>query len=292
MRIPRGILIQRSLRVVAALVVAIAMPALALDDEGGRAGRVASVQGALSHKADDAAAWTPVGQNYPVAEGASLALAPAGRAEIDYGGGVFRLDGGTEVRVTRLADHDFALFVAAGSVVVRVRVHEADDSVRIATPATEIALVRPGLYRVDVAADGPQTSVIVRIGEAEVATGNGTVQVLAGQVAFLAGVAGESADVRNAPAIDAFDAWSAERDRVYDESSRYAYVSPRMVGAADLGSYGTWQTYPEYGAVWFPGDVAREWAPYRFGYWTWLPGWGYAWVDDTPWGYAPFHYGR
>ena len=77
MRIPRGILIQRSLRVVAALVVAIAMPALALDDEGGRAGRVASVQGALSHKADDAAAWTPVGQNYPVAEGASLALAPA-----------------------------------------------------------------------------------------------------------------------------------------------------------------------------------------------------------------------
>ncbi|HKU87539.1 MAG TPA: DUF6600 domain-containing protein, partial [Casimicrobiaceae bacterium] len=210
---------------------------------------------------------------------------------IDYGGGLFRLDGGTEVRVTRLADHDFALFVDAGSVVVRVRVHDADDSVRIATPATEIALVRPGLYRIDVAADSPQTSVTVRIGEAEMATGAGSVQVLPGQVASLAGVAGESADVRNAPAIDAFDAWSAARDRMYDES-RHAYVSPRMVGADDLGSYGTWQTYPDYGAVWFPSDVAREWAPYRFGYWTWLSGWGYAWVDNAPWGYAPFHYGR
>ena len=291
MHFARRILIQRSSRFVAALVVAIAMPALALEDEAGRAGRVASVQGTLSHKADDAAAWTPVAQNYPVAEGASLALAPPGRAEIDYGGGLFRLDGGTEVRVTRLDDRDFALFVVAGSVVVHVRVHDDGDSVRIATPATEIALVRPGLYRIDVAADTPQTRVTVRIGEAEVATGTRSVQVLPGQIASLAGVAGESADVRGAPAIDAFDAWSAERDRMYDES-RHAYVSQRMVGAADLAAYGTWQTYPDYGAVWFPADVARVWAPYRFGYWTWLPGWGYAWVDDASWGYAPFHYGR
>jgi hypothetical protein len=292
MQFARGILIQRSSRFVAALVMAIAMPALALDDDGSRAGRVASVQGTLSHKADDEAAWVPVSQNYPVAEGASLALAPGGRAEIDYGGGLFRLDGGTEVRVTRLTDHDFALFVGEGSVVVRVRVHDVDDSVRIATPATEIALVRPGLYRIDVAADSPHTSVTVRIGEAELATGAGSVQVLAGQVASLFGVAGESADVRNAPAIDALDAWSAARDRMYDESRQSAYVSRRMVGADDLAAYGAWQRYPDYGAVWFPADVAGDWAPYRFGYWTWLPGWGYAWVDNAAWGYAPFHYGR
>jgi hypothetical protein len=292
MHFARGILIQRSLRFAAALVMAIAMPAFALDEDGGRAGRVANVQGTLSHKADDAASWTQVGQNYPVAEGASLSLAAGGRAEIDYGGGVFRLDGGAEVRVTRLTDHEFALFVDTGSVVVRVRVHDADDFVRIATPATEIALVRPGLYRIDVAADSPQTSATVRVGEAEVATGAGTLQVLSGQVASLAGVAGESADVRNAPPIDGFDAWSAERDRVSDESRQYAYVSRRMVGAADLGSYGTWRMYPDYGAVWFPTDASPAWAPYRFGYWTWLPGWGYAWVDDAPWGYAPFHYGR
>jgi hypothetical protein len=32
--------------------------------------------------------------------------------------------------------------------------------------------------------------------------------------------------------------------------------------------------------------------PYRFGHWAWVEPWGWVWVDDAPWGYAPFHYGR
>ena len=34
------------------------------------------------------------------------------------------------------------------------------------------------------------------------------------------------------------------------------------------------------------------WAPYRYGHWTWVSPWGWTWVDDAPWGFAPFHYGR
>ena len=65
-----------------------------------------------------------------------------------------------------------------------------------------------------------------------------------------------------------------------------------MVGAAELDEYGAWQTYPDYGAVWFPNAVPADWAPYRDGYWTTVGGWGATWVDAAPWGYAPFHYGR
>jgi hypothetical protein len=65
-----------------------------------------------------------------------------------------------------------------------------------------------------------------------------------------------------------------------------------MVGYADLDEHGSWQTYPEYGAVWFPTTVAPGWAPYSDGYWTDVGGWGPTWVDRAPWGYAPFHYGR
>ena len=65
-----------------------------------------------------------------------------------------------------------------------------------------------------------------------------------------------------------------------------------MVGYADLDEYGSWQQYPEYGAVWFPTGVARDWAPYRNGYWTTVGNYGPTWVDYAPWGYAPFHYGR
>src|SRR5207302_2900554 len=47
-----------------------------------------------------------------------------------------------------------------------------------------------------------------------------------------------------------------------------------------------------YGSVWFPVRVAAGWAPYSAGHWIWVEPWGWTWVDDAPWGFAPFHYGR
>jgi hypothetical protein len=35
-----------------------------------------------------------------------------------------------------------------------------------------------------------------------------------------------------------------------------------------------------------------NWAPYRYGHWDWIAPWGWTWIDDEPWGFAPFHYGR
>src|SRR5204862_4667529 len=81
-------------------------------------------------------------------------------------------------------------------------------------------------------------------------------------------------------------------ERRYERPRATAYVSPQMVGYADLDEYGTWQSTPEYGPVWYPTVVAADWAPYRDGYWTNVGGFGFTWVDAAPWGYAPFHYGR
>ena len=39
-------------------------------------------------------------------------------------------------------------------------------------------------------------------------------------------------------------------------------------------------------------ERAAGWAPYRFGHWGWVDPWGWTWVDDSSWGFAPFHYGR
>src|SRR5258708_37079510 len=65
-----------------------------------------------------------------------------------------------------------------------------------------------------------------------------------------------------------------------------------MVGAEDLGGYGTWHQNPEYGAVWVPSGVQAGWEPYRYGHWAFVRPWGWTWIDDAPWGFAPFHYGR
>jgi hypothetical protein len=291
----------RALAWLAALLVALAALAARADDEssGGaddslpaRVGRIANLQGPLYHARDESAGeWAEIGLNYPVAQGDNLWVDRDGHAEVDYGGGEFRLAGDTNVHVSRLDERQLALFIAAGRVIVRVRVLDVDDRVRIDTPTTQIALARPGLYRIDVDADVAETTLIVREGEAEAATAAGTEHVLPGQTALLRDPGNVTADVRDGSGIDGFDAWSAARDRVYERPRRNAYVSRQMIGQADLDAYGAWQMYPDYGAVWFP-TVEADWAPYRFGRWTWLPGWGYTWVDDAPWGYAPFHYGR
>ena len=105
------------------------------------------------------------------------------------------------------------------------------------TPATEVGLIRPGLYRIDVAADSPRTIVTVRFGEAEVATGAGSVQVLPGQVASLEGVAGESADVRNMPPIDGFALRHALRN-----SRRPTSISSTSSGSRAASLLRPWPT--------------------------------------------------
>jgi hypothetical protein len=65
-----------------------------------------------------------------------------------------------------------------------------------------------------------------------------------------------------------------------------------VVGYAQLDSYGTWSQDPGQGAVWYPRVAVADWAPYRYGHWDWISPWGWTWIDDAPWGFAPFHYGR
>src|SRR6202034_1620350 len=79
-------------------------------------------------------------------------------------------------------------------------------------------------------------------------------------------------------------------------ASSYQYVSPDMIGAADLDDYGDWQPAHHdnqgYGAVVDPRGVPAGWTPYSYGHWAWIAPWGWTWVEAEPWGFAPFHYGR
>lgn len=276
--------------VMAALVVG---AAYAEDDLPGRVGRVADVAGELFLAPQDKPdQWSPIGLNYPVASGDNVWAGRDSRAEIDFGAGQLRLSGDTNLHVSRLDDRQFAVFVAQGHVNVRVRVLDPGEAARVDTPNAQVVLTRPGSYRVDVSEDREHTLLVVREGEANVLTSGAVQQVLPGQTASVDGADAAYAVVRNGIGNDPFDAWAANRDRYYDGSRANNYVSPQMVGAADLDQYGTWTQAPEYGAVWYPNNVAPEWAPYRDGYWADVGAWGPTWVDAAPWGYAPFHYGR
>ncbi len=97
------------------------------------------------------------------------------------------------------------------------------------------------------------------------------------------------------PPSDEFLLWVEQSDE--DQSPQAPrqstrYVSAETTGADALDRYGRWDTLPDSEPVWFPTSVPDDWAPYRFGHWDWIEPWGWTWVDDQPWGFAPFHYGR
>ena len=71
------------------------------DDLPGRVGRIADVGGQLYLSPEDRATeWEPAGINYPVTSGDNLWVGGDGRAEVDYGGGQFRLAGDTNLHVS------------------------------------------------------------------------------------------------------------------------------------------------------------------------------------------------
>ena len=167
------------------------------DEVPARVGRLADLGGEVYHApADRASDWSTIGRNYPIATGDNLWVAEGGRAEIDFGGGQIRLGGSTNVHVARLDDRTIALFVAQGRAIVRLRVLDPGEVARIDTPNTQIALTRPGLYRVDVSPDRQRTTLVVREGEATMPTQGGMQQVLPGQTALADGLDATYVDVQ------------------------------------------------------------------------------------------------
>jgi hypothetical protein len=99
-------------------------------------------------------------------------------------------------------------------------------------------------------------------------------------------------DSTDMPPPDDFDRWCEERDHHLASSVSAQFVNPSTPGYDDLDSYGSWQEVADYGPVWFPAGVAVGWVPYRFGHWAWIDPWGWTWIEDEPWGFCTFHFGR
>lgn len=59
----------------------------------------------------------------------------------------------------------------------------------------------------------------------------------------------------------------------------------------DLGQYGQWVDYENYGPVWHPDNVGEDWRPYTNG--RWVPtNDGQVFETQEPWGWATYHYGN
>ena len=258
-----------------------------------RVAQLSDAEGSVSFEPAGTSGWTNAVLNRPLTLGDKLWTDQNSRAELDIGDAVIRLGSTTGLSFLNLDEQTVQMQVSAGTVIVHVRALPSGAQDEIDTPNLALTLEQPGTYRVEVSDSGDTTIVKVEDGAA-LATGGGQSYPLAVQQSVtFTGTNTLAADYATLGAPDSLDDWSMQREQRAQQQVAVAqeYVPPDTVGTDDLGTYGTWESTPDWGYAWFPA-VAVGWAPYSLGNWVWISPWGWTWVDEEPWGFAPFHYGR
>jgi hypothetical protein len=272
-----------------ALVLALSAAAViaSAQDAPGRVGRVALAQGQVMINTPDGEQAAGSLVNWPVTARTQITTERDARTEFSVGSTAIRLDADSSMEVLELDDDRTVLRLHYGSASVRLRTVEAAKGFELSTPQGRVRMDGPGRIRVD-AERAPDTLVV------NVFEGTATVDGMGSQLLVKSGRRAEVHldDVRTTLAVrDGFDDWAALRDQAADRAiSRY--VPQEMTGYEELSVHGSWSNNVEYGPIWLPRRVPVDWAPYRDGRWAWIAPFGWTWVDNAPWGYAPFHYGR
>lgn len=292
----RLVLTRRHWRVLAlALLVAIAPAAKAQDadrDPPARAARVVSVVGDAWLFDHENREWTRLARNQTVAEGDRVRTDDRARLRLRVGSTTIWVDERSDLALSQLDDGQTLLDIDRGEVAVRLRSVENAMETRLRTREGTARPEREGLYRVEQLDRGSKAYVWQGRLRFDWARGADPVWVGTGEQIEFWWPDGPRAE-RGPLYGDGFGDWVLGESRDEGDRPVARYVSPEMTGAEDLDRYGRWEASPDYGTVWIPTTlIVADWAPYRYGHWVWSRHWGWTWVDDAPWGFTPFHYGR
>ncbi len=261
-------------------------------DPPARVARLANMSGNVSFTPAGEHEWVQAQLNRPIVTGDKLWTADGARAELQVGSSTVRLDYQSNFDFLNLNDQIAQMQLTHGTLNLDVWRLRNDETYEVDTPTIAFIANRVGDYRVDVDSQGGFTTVTARRGGGEaVGEGGKRVVIEEGQSIRFNDSALNDYKV-NVSSPDDFDLYCSQRKERHVSAPSRNYVSENVVGYEDLDEYGTWESAPQYGHVWYPTAVAADWAPYRAGHWVWVDPWGWNWVDDAPWGFAPFHYGR
>jgi hypothetical protein len=264
----------------------------AMADPPNRAVDIRYISGEVSVQPGGVNDWVAAVVNRPLTTADRVWTDKDSRAELHLGTAALRMNSETSLTLTNVGDQNVQVELDQGTLNLHIRKLYDGEIYEVDTPNLAFTVTKSGEYRFDVDPNGGTTFVTVWKGEGE-ATGEGNgVRVRSGERASFTNGTSLEHQITEAPGFDGFDDWSRIRNEREDRSVSARYVSPDVIGYEDLDDYGTWRELPDYGAVWVPTHVEPGWAPYHDGHWAWVEPWGWTWVDDAPWGFAPCHYGR
>ncbi len=260
------------------------------DVANARVARLSDIQGEVSFLASGETEWVAATRNRPLVKGDGLWTDSGAHAILQLDNGTVCVAERTSLTVSNLDVSQSQFEQESGSIYVQVRELKQDQTYEIDTPNLAFSISQSGEYRIDVDAKNDTTTVSVLSGQAEVYGENGNhYSIEAGKTYRFTGkdLGGyEPAEVNP----EDFQWCALTKQEATPTEKRY--VSPKVIGYEDLEKHGTWSYRKGYGNVWQPAEVSEDWAPYRDGHWSWVKPWGWTWIADEAWGFAPFHYGR
>jgi hypothetical protein len=228
--------------------------------------------------------------------GDRVATGADGRAEILLNPGSYmRVDKETEFSFVSTSLDDLKIRLNSGSAIFEV-IADDDFKVTVRSPKSRIELIRSGVYRIDVAADG---SGKISVWKGTAFVGSAKTEVKAGRAAT---VNGESAAVAkfDRDQKDGLDTWSKERAKELTKVN--ASLQRKVLRNSLLNSFNhrAWNMYDSFGLwIFDPGrsfwcfmPFGYGWgSPYGFGYgydfWTiGMPSWIY-YQPAPPWSGTP-----
>jgi hypothetical protein len=266
------------------------LPVPSAEPPAGRVGRIAFVSGKVEWRVAGVAGWSDAAANFPVMAGTAVRTDRKSRAAIEIGADSIALSAGTQVEIAGLDGRAIDLVLKNGEIGLS-RSRRSGDDVEIDLPQGGVWVAPTGEYEIESGDPGGQARIAVFAGSARLYAGGAEIGIAAGEVVQLAAAMPFVATI--APAMGgAFAAWwRGWKGDGRDLAAPY-FASPEMTGAAALDAAGHWRRSGAYGEVWRPDALPADWVPYRDGRWRWIPPCGWTWIDDQPWGFAPFHYGR
>ncbi len=254
--------------------------------------RVSLMHGDVSTQRGDSGDWSAAVLNQPVMTGDKVSTGDGARTELQLDfANILRLGPNSKANFANLTQKDIQIQLSQG-IANFVVSKDSEAEPEIDTPNVSIHPAHhDGVFRIEVRPDG-DTVVIVRSGQAQISTPQGSTEVNAGDMATIRGDSNSAQyKISQAPDRDEWDNWNSDRDHLIRNAGSWKHTNRYYTGAEDLDAHGSWRNVPDYGDVWVPNEPA-DWAPYRDGNWVYEPYYGWTWVGYEPWGWAPYHYGR
>ena len=222
-------------------------------EQGPGVGRISVIRGDLSMQRGDSGDWVATSLNTPVVAGDVLASSAGSRAEVQLDfADIIRLASQTQAKIADLSRSHIQIQVSQGNVNLSM-FQGGNAEVEVDTPNVSIRPSKNGRYLIQVNSDS-ETNVIVRNGEAEVSTPQGSTTVAEGEMITIHGTDDPEYKTDPAPGPDDWDTWNLSRDNLIRNNPGVQHTNSYYTGTQDLDTYGHWVYVPNYGQVWTPND--------------------------------------